>query len=402
MIYQYIAYNTSGTVVKGKLTANDDEAASSLLDYAGYQAISLKPHVPFFSSGRFSAQLYTVKPSEITLFYRQLALLLESGINIVTSIELLMNQTANRGFKKILEEIIADIRRGNQLSVAMAKHPNFFSPIGCRSLSIGEQTGGLEEMLRQMAEYMEKELASSKSIKSAMMYPIIAAIVTVVVVGVMVTFVLPAFSDLYGSMGAELPALTRVVIDGANALRANIVYILLGLLVIGGLTLAYMKTPEGRYRFDKLAINLPVLGRVNRLNALSRCCRSIALLFRSGLPLTEIMPMVIQGSGNQVLAEALKEVHQDMLRGHGLSQPMKNNEVFLPMMVQMVKVGEETGNLDATLLSVAQSYETEAEDATRSLIGMIQPAMTLIIAAVVGVIALSLVSAMYSVYGQTF
>ena len=314
MIYQYIAYNTSGTVVKGKLTANDDEAASALLGYAGYHAISLKPYVPFFSSERLSAQFYTVKPTEIILFYRQLALLLESGINIVAAIELLQNQTANRALKKVLQEIIADIRRGNQLSVAMAKHPDLFSPIGCRSLSIGEQTGGLEEMLRQMAEYMEKELEASKSIKGALMYPIIAAIVTVIVVGIMVTFVLPSFSDLYSSMGAELPTLTRVVIDGANIIRDNIIYIMLGLLVSGGLALAYIKTPEGKYRLDKLAITLPLVGRVNRLNSLARCCRSIALLFRSGLPLTEIMPMVIQGSNNQVLTEALKEVQRARAR----------------------------------------------------------------------------------------
>jgi type IV pilus assembly protein PilC len=402
MIYQYIAYNSSGALVQGKLTAADDDAASTLLGYAGYQAISLKPHVPFFSAGRLSAQLTSVKPSEIILFYRQLALLLESGINIVTSLELLLNQTANRGMKKVLEEIISDIRRGNQLSTAMSKHPDYFPPIGCRSLSIGEQTGGLEVMLRQMADYMEKELESSKSIKSAMTYPIIAAIVTVIVVGVMVTFVLPAFSDLYGSMGAELPALTRNVINSANFIRGNIVFILVGLGIAAGLGMTYAKTPEGKFRFDKLALTVPMLGRVNLLNSLARCCRSIALLFRSGLPLTEIMPMVIQGSNNQVLAEALKDVQREMMQGQGLSQPMSKHDVFLPMMVQMVKVGEETGNLDATLLSVAESYETEAADATRALIGMIQPAMTLIIAAVVGIIALSLVSAMYSVYGQTF
>jgi len=149
-------------------------------------------------------------------------------------------------------------------------------------------------------------------------------------------------------------------------------------------------------------LSLPLLGRVNHLNELSRCCRSISLLFRAGLPLTEVIPLVLQGSSNRVVAEALNDVQKDMLKGEGLSQPMANNGIFLPMMVQMVKVGEETGSLDTTLLAVAQSYETEAEDSTRSLIGLIQPAMTLVIAGVVGVIALSLVSAMYSVYGQTF
>ena len=147
-------------------------------------------------------------------------------------------------------------------------------------------------------------------------------------------------------------------------------------------------------------LRLPLLGRVNLLNTLSRCCRSIALLFHAGLPLTEVMPLVIQGSNNKAITAALLDVQQDMLKGEGLAQPMAKSDLFLPMMVQMVKVGEETGNLDATLLAVAKSYETEAEDRTKSLIALIQPTMTLLIAVVVGIIALSLVSAMYSMYGQ--
>jgi len=402
MVYQYVAYNENGEIVKGRLSAAGEEAATNLLSYAGYRVINLKPFVPFFSSDRLSANLFQVKPSEIILFYRQLALLLESGINIVTSLELLQSQTANRLLKKSLDEAISDLRSGNQLSTALGKHPNVFSSICCRSLSIGEQTGGLETMLRQMADYMEKEVVARKNIKGALMYPVIASVVTVVVVGVLVVFVLPAFSNLYGSLGAELPTLTRVVIDVAEKLRSNIIYIMLALLVGGGLAFTYIKTPEGRYKWDKLMISMPLIGRINHLNELARYCRSISLLFRAGLPLTEIMPLVIEGGSNKVMTEAMVNVQQDMLKGEGLSQPMNKNALFLPMMVQMMKVGEETGNLDSALLAVAQSYETEAEDKTRSLIALIQPAMTLIIAGVVGLIALSLVSAMYSVYGQAF
>jgi len=402
MTYKYIAYNENGEMVKGKLEAANEETATNLLSYAGYRTINLKQSVPFLSSDWLSSQLYRVKPTEVTLLYRQLALLLESGINIVTALELLHGQTANRAMKKVLNEVIAELRRGNQLSVSLAKHPEIFSTICCRSLSIGEQTGGLETMLRQMADHLEKEAAATKSVKGALTYPIIAGVITLIVIGVMVTFVLPAFSDLYGSLGAELPAMTRFILDGSNTLRENALYIMLVIGIVGITIFAYARTPDGRFKFDKLAIRLPLIGRVNQLNALSRCCRSISLLSRAGLPLTEIMPLVIQGTGNRVINKALVDVQQDMLRGEGLAQPMAKSPFFLPMMVQMVKVGEETGNLDTTLLSVAQSYETEAEDATSSLIGMIQPAMTLIIALIVGVLAMSLVSAMYSVYGQGF
>lgn len=400
MVYQYVACNETGEIAKGKLSAASEEAATEVLSYAGYRVISLKPFVPFFSMDRLSARFSRVKLTEVIIFFRQLALLLESGINITTSLELLQAQTSVHVLKKILAEVITDLRRGNQLSASLSKHTEVFPPICCQSLSIGEQTGGLETMLRQMADYMEKSANATKSIKNALIYPIIAAIVTAVVVSVLVFFVLPAFSDLYSSLGAELPAITRIVLDVSSMLRSNATYILLALIVIAGLATVYTKTPEGRYQLDKLALGLPLLGHVNHLNWLANCCRSISLLFRAGLPLTEILPLVAHGTSNRLLAKGLIEVQQDMLRGEGLSQPMAKNNIFLPMMVQMVKVGEETGNLDVTLLAVAQSYETEAEDKTRSLISLIQPVMTLVIGAIVGVIALSLVSAMYSVYGQ--
>jgi len=402
VVYQYIAYNESGEIVKGKLSAASEEAITDMLNYAGYRLINLRPYIPFLSLERLSSQLFRVKPTEIILFYRQLALLLESGINIVTSLELLQSQIANRTMKRVLDEVISDLRGGNQLSAALSKHPDVFSPLCCRSLSIGEQTGGLEMMLRQMADYMEKEIVASKGVKSALMYPIIASVVTVVVVAVLVLFVLPAFDNLYGSLGVELPGMTRMVIDISDMLRSNMLYIMMGLLLAGGLALIYIKTPEGRYKLDNLLLRLPLLGRIRHLNELARCCRSLALLFTAGLPLTEIIPLIIQGSSNRVIARSFHDVQRDMLKGEGLSQPMAKNPLFLPMMVQMVKVGEETGNLDSSLLAVAQNYETEAQDKTKSLIDLIQPVMTLIIAAVVGLIALSLVSAMYSIYGEAF
>jgi type IV pilus assembly protein PilC len=402
MVYQYVACNEQGEVVKGRLSATSEEAVTDMLNYVGYRLINLKPYVPFFSLERFSSQLFPVKPSEVILFYRQLALLLESGINIVTSLELLQKQLSNRTLKRVVSEIIIDLRGGNQLSAAMSKHPDVFSAISCRSLSIGEQTGGMEAMLRQMADYMEKQILASKGVKSALMYPVIAAIVTVIVVGVLIGFVLPAFSDLYDSLGAELPTITRVMLDVSAMVRTNGFSILLGLLIPVGLALIYFKTPDGRYNLDKLLLRLPLLGHVKHLNELARCCRSISVLFTAGLPLTEIMPLVIQGTNNRVMSRALYNVQQDMLKGEGLSRPMSKSSLFLPMIVQMVKVGEETGNLDSSLLAVAQNYETEAEDKTKAFIGLIQPIMTLVIAGVVGLIALSMVSAMYSMYGETF
>ena len=373
-----------------------------MLGYVGYQLINLKPSVPFLNLDKLLAGFFRVKPAEIVLFYRNLALLLETGIDIVTSLELLQGQSASRTLKRVLSEVISDLRGGNQLSAALGKHPEVFSPLYCQLLGVGEQSGGLETVLRQIADYMEKEVATTKNIKNALMYPVITSIVTIVVICVLVTFVLPAFGSLYSSLGVDLPLPVRMLITTSSKVQSYGIYLLLAVFIAAGAVFFYIKTPGGRYKRDKLILRLPLVGRVSHLSELARYCRSMSLLFRAGLPLTEVMSLVVQGSGNRAMAKALADVQQDMVKGEGLSRPMAKNDLFLPMMVQMVRVGEETGNLDTTLLAVARSYEAEAEDAIRSLIALIQPAMTLIIGLVIGLIALSLTSAMYSMYGQEF
>ena len=372
------------------------------MGYAGYQVIQLKARAQFLSLDKLLAHLFPIKSAEIILFYRQLALLLESGIDIVTSLELLQSQVSNRALKEVLGEVISDLRGGNQFSAALGKHPEIFSSICCQSLRVGEQTGGLEIMLRQIADYLEKEAAATKGVKNALMYPVAASIFAIAVMGILVTFVLPTFGKLYSSLGAELPLITRILLDIASKLQSYGIYLLLAILIAVGLAFAYVKTPDGRYKLDKLILRLPLVGRITHLKELARCCRSISILFRAGLPLTEIMSLLTQGGGNRVLVKALSSVQQDMIKGEGLSQPMAKNTIFLPMMVQMVKVGEETGKLDTTLMAVAQSYEAEAEDKIRSFTALIQPTMTLIIGLVICFVALSSTSAMYSIYGQGF
>ncbi|MFA5308083.1 MAG: type II secretion system F family protein [Dehalococcoidales bacterium] len=402
MIYQYVACSESGEIVKGKLTAVGEEAISEMLGFAGYRLINLHPYMPFFSLGNLTAGLFPVKTTDIIMLFRQLALLIESGVNIVTALELLKDQISNHNLKKVVMEVISDIRAGNQLSVAMNRHPEVFNPLSCRTLSIGEQTGGLETMLRQVAEYMEKEQVTRKGIKGALMYPAVALFVAMAVVMLLMFFVLPAFAGFYSDLGAQLPALTRMMLSASVILKQYFMVIILSVFITAALLMIYFKTSDGKYNLDRIMLRIPILGRVRHLNELARCSRSISLLYTAGLPLTEIMPLVIQGSTNRVMAQALYNVQTEMLKGEGLAKPMSKSPLFLPMMVQMVKVGEETGSLDASLQAVANNYEAEAQDKTKSLISMIQPVMTIFIGGVVGLIALSMVSAMYSMYGQTF
>ncbi|MBE9512556.1 MAG: type II secretion system F family protein [Chloroflexi bacterium] len=400
MDYAYVAYTRDRRLVKGKLSATSEEVAVDILGYGGYQVLSLKQFIPFFDKRKLASRFSQLKPTEIVMFSRQLALLLEAGIDIVTSLGLLQNQTTSQTLKRVIGEVVADIRGGSALSVALSKHPRVFSQLYHRAISAGEQGGNLEVVLRQMADHIEKGVTTEKKVKGALTYPIIVGVVAIVVVGILVSYVLPSFTSLYAAFDVELPLPTRIVMGISDWFSQYGLYLGLGIAAIFGSIFAYVKTPAGKYQWDSLLLRLPVFGRINLLNQLSRCCRTMALLFKVGVPVPEIMVVAIYGTTNKVVAEALTEIQGELLKGEGLSQPMSRRKLFLPLMVQMVGVGEETGNLDATLTTVAQSYEAEAEDKTSAAVALIQPAMTIIIGAVVGFIALSLISAMYSIYGE--
>jgi len=400
MDYQYIAYTADKRLVRGKLSATNEEAATNLLNYGGYQVVSLKLITPFFNREKLLARFSRVKPKEIIMFSRQLALLLESGTDIVTSLELIESQITNRTLQNVIDNVATDIRAGNSLSVALSKHPRAFPEIYYRTIAAGEQAGNLEIVLRQMADYLERGVVTQKKIKSALTYPIMLVAVAFVVVVILVAFVLPSFVSLYSAFGAKVPAITKIVLDLAQWLAHYGLFLILAVIVFAVLGYVYIRTPAGKYQMDKLLLTSPVIGRINQLSELSRCCRTVALLFRVGLPLPEIMALAIRGSSNKVMVEALTATQQELIRGEGLAKPMARRKLFLPLMVQMVGVGEETGNLDNTLTTVAQSYEVEADDRISSAVGLIQPVLIIVIAAVVGVVAVSLLSAMYSIYGQ--
>jgi type IV pilus assembly protein PilC len=401
MEYRYIGSTVDKKMVKGVVSAPDEKAASEILDRWGYQVLKLsrvEPLLPVWE--KVFPTLFKVKMNVLIIFSRQLAMLLESGTDIVTSLELLQAQQGNRVFKNILGEIITDLRTGNRLLAALGKHPDVFPSIYYRCLAVGEQTGQLEIMLRQISDYLEKEDKIRKAVKGAMTYPIIVSIVAVGVVILMVTFVLPAFTGLYRQLGAQMPLATRLLLDGTDFLRAYGIYILIaaGIAAISGVF--YFRTPKGRYLWDRILLKAPIIGGYNQLRELSYVCRTLAVLFRAGLPLTEAMDVVVEGSANVIVSDALADVKKAMVKGEGLSLPMAKHSVFLPMMVQMIRVGEETGSLDSSLMTVAETYEAESSNRMETIIGLIQPAITLVIGIAVGFVAIAMLSAMYAFYGQ--
>ena len=400
MDFTYIAYTEDKKLVRGKLSASSEQMATQMLSYGGYRVVSLKEFMPFFNKEKFLAGFARIKPTEISMFSRQLALLLESGTDIVTALDLLQDQVTNETLKKTIGAVAADIRAGSSLSVALSRHPRAFSPMYYRAIAAGEQGGNLEIVLRQMATHIEKGINTEKQVRGALTYPFIVVIVAVIVVIILATFVLPSFTQMYAEFGVELPLITRILMAISDWFSKYGLYLILAIVAAVAAVILYMRTPRGKQWWDTTVLKIPVLGRIVHLSELTRCCRTMSLLIRIGLPLPEVMAMVIQGSNNKFVADNLTGVQEDLIRGEGLSRPMAKREVFLPLMTQMTKVGEETGNLDNTLDTVADSFEMEAADKTTSAVALIQPVMTIIIGLVVGFVVLAMVSAMYSIYGQ--
>jgi len=400
MDFAYTAYTEDKKLVKGRVSASDEETASELLGYGGYRVVSLKKVIPLINKEKLLARFIQIKAAEIVMFSRQLALLLESGTDIVTSLDLLQSQIDNSNLAKIIAEVASDIRGGSALSKALSKHPQAFSTIYCQSIAAGEQGGNLEVVLRQMADYMEKAVITQKQIKSALTYPVIVVVAAIAVVLLLVTFVFPTFAGLYSQFGFDLPLPTRILIGITEFTNRYGLYVLLGVLIAVAAIYVYIKTPAGRYRWDKMMLGLPVVGRIIHLAELSRCCRTMSMLVRIGLPLPDVLTMSINSSNNRFVIQNLTGVQEELIRGEGLARPMAKRQIFLPFMTQMVKVGEETGNMEITLTTVADNFEVESADKTKAAVALIQPAMTIFIGLVVGFLVLAMFSAMYSIYGQ--
>ena len=400
MDFAYTAYTEDKKLVKGKVSATSEEAATELLSYGGYRVVNLKATFSLINKEKLLASFSQIKQAEIVMFSRQLALLLESGTDIVTSLDLLQNQIDNQTLGSIVGEVAADIRGGSPLSKALSKHPRAFSHMYYQAIAAGEQGGNLEVVLRQMADYMEKSVVTQKQIKGALTYPLIVVVAAIVVVLVLVTFVFPTFAGLYSQFGFDLPLPTRILIGITDWSRHYGLYLIIGILIAVAAIYIYIRTPDGRYRWDKMMLGFPVVGRIVHLAELARSCRTMSMLVRIGLPLPEVLAMTINASNNKFVVENLTGVQQELIRGEGLSRPMAKRELFLPLMTQMVRVGEETGNLENTLSTVADNFEVLSSDKTKAAVALIQPALTIFIGLVIGFLVLAMFSAMYSIYGQ--
>lgn len=400
MQYHYVAYTADRRVVRGVLNAGSTAGAEELLRLRGWHPLSLSGKRTGPDLARLFPSLSQIKPRDVSDFSKQLALLLECGVAMTTALRLLQDNVANRRLRKVIADINTELRSGSSLSKALTRHPKVFGELYVRIVTLGEKTGGLETSLREIVAYMDKQQASRKKVTKALTYPAIVLVMAVAVAALMTMVVLPQMTLMFTSLKVELPLPTRMLLGLTAFVTAHrtelIVSFALLVLVFAGL----MVRPAGRALIQRALLAAPMFGRVVQMTELGRFSRTISMLLHAGVSMTDAMEMAAKSTGNIVVKTAVRRVGDELMRGRTLAGAMATQSIFTPALVQMVAIGEETGRLENTLSTIAQAYETEADERTSALISLIEPVMTLIIAVIVGFIALSVVMPMYSVMGS--
>ena len=344
--------------------------------------------------------LFQIKPREVIVFSRQLATLIAAGIQLLPALGQLGEQVGgSRGFRRVLRDMTQDLATGSSFSQAVDVHPSVFSETFRRTVAVGERAGRVELVLRQLADFMEKENEVGKKFAGAMVYPIIVLVVSIGVGAILTTTALPPMVSMFSQLDTDLPLPTKVLMGLSNFIRSYILA-LLGLGVVMAVGVVWLVGhPKGRYMLDRWRLNAPLLGPPVHLREMSRFSRTLSMLLTAGLPLQEIMELMPQTTNNVVMREALENVRGELLLGHGLSGPMSHIPIFPPMLLQMVAVGEETNSLEETLPVVADFYEAAAAERIAQFIGALTPMMTIGISVVAAFIAMAVIMPMYSLTG---
>ncbi|MBI2850737.1 MAG: type II secretion system F family protein [Chloroflexi bacterium] len=398
--YRYLATNAQGKTVKGSINATGEIEAERLLIDKGLRPLNVELVPSMFTLEEALPSLFQVKPRDVIIFSRQLATLLKSGISLLPALEILGGQTAgSRVFKKMIQSMVSDLRAGGSFTDSLNKHPTAFNELYCRTIAVGEQTGNLEAVLNQMAAYLEKQGATLQKVRKALSYPMLLLGVGVVVVIILMTVVMPQLMGMFTSLGVKLPLPTRILISISTFISTEPLYLLIGSLLLGTTAFWLVKQPSGRKLLDRLLITAPLIGTPMLLGELGRFARTTSVLVTAGLSLQEIMELAPQTTTNSVIRNALNQVNERLILGEGLAEPMSRIDIFPPLLVQMVVVGEESNSLGFTMGVVADFYETTAEERMNAMVAVIGPLSTIGIALMVGFIAISVLMPIYSIAG---
>jgi type IV pilus assembly protein PilC len=398
MAYKYQAYTSEKKIARGTIEGASEKLAEAALYRAGYERVlSLEEESPKLSLASLVPTLFGVKGQEVIDLSNQLATLAESGISLLTSLQLLGGQAAKKPLKRVIAVMVEEIQGGSSLSQALSRYPKIFSNTYRQMIKASEQTGHLETGLKQAAGYLERQSAANQKIKHAMMYPVFVLLMAVGVTILLITVALPPLIDLFNSLGADLPWMTKLLINVASFFIDSGIYVLMGVFIFVLFIIALLRRPSVKLARDQLMLKIPAIGSIIIERNMQFFCQTTSMLLKAGLRLPAIMDIVIQTSRNRIINGALSQVKDSLVQGAGLSQPMAANELFPPLLVEMVVVGEKSGAMDATLDTLADFYEKKVNRRIDTIIAMIEPVLTVIVGLVVIFIALSMITPLYSI-----
>ncbi|BAZ45883.1 type II secretion system protein [Chondrocystis sp. NIES-4102] len=391
----------SGKVFKEKIEAASPEQARSVLKNR-YVAVGKIDKSGFeIDLSQLQMALAKVKVKDKAIFSRQFSVMVNAGVAIIRALGILSDQAPNPKLKKALLEISAEVQQGISLSESMSKHPECFNNLYVAMVEAGEAGGVLDEVLMRLSTLLEDMAKLQNQIKSAMAYPVTVGIFALIAFLGMTIFLIPVFAGIFDKLGGELPLLTRTMLAISGILRSwKVVIPIVGFIVISFLFRTYYKTPVGRLQIDGFMLKAPLFGDLNEKIAVARFCRIFGTLTRSGVPVLQCFDIVCDTIGNQVLVNAIMAAKNDIQQGGMISLAIQKENVFPPLAIQMISIGEETGELDGMMEKVADFYEEEVEQAVKALTSMIEPLMMVGIAIMVGTILLSMYLPMFAIFDQ--
>ena len=388
--YEYIAVDKMGKQKKGTMEAQNEDRVKEFVKNEGLIPISVKEQN--FLDKDISFGNKKVKARDLSVFCRQFNSILAAGVTILNALQMLSEQTENKTLREVTKEVQIDVEKGESLTSAMSKHRETFPPLLIHMVEAGEASGSLEIAFERMAIQFEKQAKVQGQVKKALTYPIVVICVAIIVVIVMLVVVFPQFKDMFDSLGSDLPPITKVVIAMSNFVKNFwwLLIILLGLVVLGIQT--FRKTPNGQLFFSRLALRVPVVNQLTVKSASATFARTMSTLLAAGIPLVNGVEIVSKIIGNVIVKDALSGTVDEIKRGVPLSVPLRESEVFPPMVHQMTRIGEETGNVEGMLEKVADYYEEEVEVTTASMTALLEPMIIIVL----GVIILFILLAIYS------
>ena len=400
MRYKYVAYNSTGEETAGVIEADSQERAEELLWQSNLTISRISKIATAVSLDEILPTIFGVKRQDLVTFSRDMASLIGSGIPLLQALRMLRDQTGKASLRRILVEILTSLESGNSFSQSCAKHPAVFPPLFLRLIEIGEEIGSLELVFRQITNHYEKELLLGARIRGALTYPIMVILLAISAILIMVNFVVPAMMGLFTEFKAQLPLVTRILIAVAGILKTYGPQVSVGIALVSVLTYVYLKTPTGKRRKDYFFMGMPVVGQIVRKLNIGRIARTMVIMQRAGVPLTEILKVLVQTTQNIAFKEALTEVEKAVRQGKLLSQAFGSQPLFTPLLVQMISVGEQTGRLETNMETLANYYEQETDRAINRATELIEPVMILGAGGLVGFIAVSIITPMYGIINQ--